>query len=800
VSIQMPAGLTSAEVAERVARGETNAFKPRVDRTYARIVIDNVFNLFNVILLVILAVILYYRDYSNVFFASFSVIANSLIGLVQEVRAKRDMDRLAAMAAHDVRVYRDGQLVSVPIAGVVKDDVLPIEPGDRMVVDGTVLQADSLEMDESLLTGESDAVLKEVDDPICSGSFAIAGSGIMVATKVGEFSTVNQLSNVAKAYRNVQTPTQVKVSTFVRIAVAGMLLFGPMVVLAGYVRQEPFLETLRNTLVLVTSFVPQGLVLVATLSLTLGAVTISRHKTLVQRINAVESLANVNVLCFDKTGTLTCNELAVTEVIPLNGGSVDDIRPKLAAYTANLAHLNKTAAAIAQYVDGQNSQGTQKQIAATTKENEIPFTSARKWGAIVFPGETLILGAPERVLDVQQDPAMARQAQKLAADGLRVLALAQADTPPQQSKLDIPRKPLALVVMSDQVRDDCRATLDAFREQNVALKMISGDNLETVTAIGNQAGLETAHGYTGDHLESMPDSEFEEAVRKGNVFARIEPDTKRKIIATLKRQGNYVAMVGDGVNDVPALKEANLAIAMNDGAQITKDVADIVLLNNAMSTLPLAFAEGKKITQKIYATARMFLSKNIYHILLFILASFMMLPFPINPIQISWFVFGAVNIPSTLLAFGLIRPAPMRHFGRDVMTYVLVSGFVGAVSLSFLYALVYLTHNRDIHASRSAVTLFMSMFGILVYLNTHGVDLFRPETLRQNPKIVNVGIALTVLTLALPFVLPQVFTFVPPTPAIWIMLIVFFIVAATVLNVALRNQHVLGGLRSLAEA
>ncbi len=793
LSSQQPPGLSAAEVAQRIARGESNAYQPKVGHTYWQIVQENVFNLFNIVLLILVIILFVFRDYNSIVFASFSVIANSLIGTIQEIRGKRALDRLAALAAHDVQVWRDGKLTGVPMSQIVKDDVLPIEPGVRLVVDGRVLKSDSLEMDESLLTGESDAVLKDEGDPVCSGSFCIAGTGLMVATEVGANSTVNRLSKIAKSYRNVKTPTQLKVDTFVELAVAGMLIFGPMVVVAGYVQQLPPLDTVRNALVLVTSFVPQGLVLVTTLSLTLGAISISRHQTLIQRINAVESLANANVLCFDKTGTLTRNELAVTKVLPVDGYTEDDIRAELALYTGNLAHLNKTAAAISAYCDHQ----TDPAVKQVTKQQEIPFTSARKWGAIVLAERTLILGAPERVVNRERHGEALQRAQELSAEGLRVLALACSARPPHDARLDEGRELMALVVMSDRVRDDIQQTLQEFHEQHVALKVISGDNLETVTAIAGEAGIKATGAYTGDQLEAMSEAELEQAVHKGNLFARVEPDTKRKIILALKRKGAYVAMVGDGVNDVPALKAADLAISMNEGAQIAKDVADIVLLNNAMSTLPRAFAEGKIITQKIYGTARMFLSKNIYHIGLFILTSFMMLRFPINPIQISWFVFGAVNIPSTLIAFGAIRPAYAKHFGKDILVYVVVSGFIGALGMAFFYAVVYLGHNRNLELARSGVMLFMTLFGILVYLNTHGVDIFQPRTMREHARITLLGLGLTVLTMGAPFLLPNTFRFIPPTPAMWVLLFASFGVTAGTLHIVLLNRYIVSSLKQL---
>lgn len=799
VSSQTPQGLTSAEVAERVARGETNAYKPYVERTYWQIFRDNVFNLFNIVLLVLLAIIFFFRDYNDIFFAGFSVVVNTLLGTIQEINAKRALERLAAQVAQDVRVLRDGKETSIPISDVVKDDVLPIEPGTRLVVDGRVLQSDALEMDESLLTGESDAVLKEVDSTVYSGSFCIAGHGWMQATQVGENSIVNKLARTAKAYRNVQTPTQRKVGALVEISVAGMLLFGPMVFIAGYVSRASLLETVKNAVVLVTSLVPQGLVLVTTLALTLGAISISRRKTLVQRINAVESLASADILCFDKTGTLTRNELAVTDMLPLNGKSVEDIRAQLATYINNLSHLNKTAGAIANYV-GKPS-GTE-----ITKQQEIPFNSARKWGALVFPDCTMILGAPERVLQSNSmssangTSTALQRAKQLSAEGQRVLAFATSTRAPEDGKLDETREPLALIVMNDQVRSDITQTLNAFYRQNVDLKVISGDNVETVSAIAGQAGLHVTGAIAGDQLEALPAAEFDRTVRETTIFARIEPDTKRKIIASLKRQGHYVAMVGDGVNDVPALKESNLAIAMNDGAQIAKDVADIVLLNNAMSTLPFAFEEGKTITQKIYSTAKIYLVKNVYSILLFIFAGFMMLPFPINPTQISWVVFGTINLPATLIAFGWLRPAHLRHFTKDVLSYVVASGFIGSLAMVTLYLIVYLAYGRDMAMARSALTLFMALFGVLVFWNAHGIDIYEPRTLIENRRNVLIGLGLGVITIGLPYLIPGTFGFFAPRFQVWVLIAIIWVIAASALDVAMRNRHILDSLRQLGQA
>lgn len=749
-------GLTAAEVADRVRRGQTNKFEARSGRTYLQIARDNVFNLFNFVLFTLLLIVTLAQDYATVLFAGFSVVTNSLLGMVQEIQAKRKLDRMAALAAKEARVYRDGVLQTINIKEIVLDDLIALEPGDRVAVDGLVVASDSLEVDESQLTGESDAVFKQPDDKITSGSFCVAGSGVMRATKVGAETTINRLSTVAKAYKNTLTPTQRKIAVIVEITIILMFVLSPMLFVASLLRGEAMLDAVRNLVVFITSLVPQGLVLVATLSLTLGALRISRHKTLIQRTNAVESMANVTVLCFDKTGTLTQNRLRVVKIIPLNGHSESEIKPMLKAYTDSLSHLNSTARAVSSYVQNATQNGYHK-------VREIPFTSGRKWGAIQFDNATLALGAPERLIASQDALVRARE---LSAQGMRVLGFARLNELPDDSAMDTSRNlPVALVVMDDHIRDDIQDTLAQFRELNVKLKVISGDNIETVRAIAHQAGMDTTYAYTGDQLENMTDADFEVAARQGGVFARIEPGTKQRIIKALQRSGEYVAMVGDGVNDVPALKSANLAIVMNDGTQISKDVADIVLLNNAMSTLPRAFFEGREITQTIFGTTKMFMARNLYNILLFVFVGFMMLPFPITPIQMSWASFGTVNMPATFIAFGIIRPKFIKDFRRDVVDYLIVCGFVGAVILTVLFALTYAMNDANLDVARGIVTQFICLFGVLIVWNVQGVDIADRESFRKNRRVVIISTTAGLLTMISFYVLPDLFRYTAPDPS-----------------------------------
>lgn len=811
-----PHGLTAAEVREREQRGETNAYQPRVSRTYWDIVRDNVLNLFNVVLFSLLFVVIYLQDYATAVFAGFSVVSNTFLGMIQEINAKRKLDSLALLSEHQVHVIRDGTAHEISMREVVKDDVIRIEPGDKIVVDGIIIQSDSLEVDESQLTGESDAVYKEIDNEVMSGSFCIAGTGLMQATRVGRESTLNQLSEIAKEYRNVKTPTQRRIDIVVELSVFIMFIFVPMLLISDLLVTEPalpLLQAVRNSVVFVTSLVPQGLVLVAILSLTLGAIKISRRDdTLIQKVNAVESLANATVLCFDKTGTLTKNELRVQQVISLNGEKETAILQQLTNYLHNLAHLNRTGKSVQDYADD-----FVQPEAHVIKVEEVPFTSGRKWGAVEFEHQTLVLGAPERVLpQTFTGDSVIERAIELSKQGLRVLAFASTNALPEHDRIDGHTTPIALIVLSDKIREDIQETLQSFRDEAISLKVISGDNLETVRSIAGQAGMDTRVAYTGDELDAMGDEALTAAVQQANVFARIAPETKRRIVKALQAKDEYVAMVGDGVNDVPALKQANLAIVMNDGTQISKDVADIVLLNNAMSTLPRAFREGKEITQTILGTMKLFLARNAYAILFFIFIAFMALPFPITPIQISWVTFGTINMSATLIAFAIIRPQVMLDFRRDVLDYILTAGVIGSVIQTALYVIVFFVADRippefvvpdvlnpqtfrgisqadtDLETVRSTITLFGAFFNTYIVLNIQGVNMYQPRTFLRYWRIVLVMTILLILTIAALYLFPALLEFQPITE-LWILGLIGFasVLSMWLLTHGLRYRYLL---------
>lgn len=791
-------GLSSQDVQERIKKGETNNYQARVNRTYWDIIRENVFNLFNIILFTLLGIVLILQDYGTVFFAGVSVFMNTFLGMIQEMNAKIRLDKLATLTVQKAFVIRNGTKEEILIRDVVKDDILILEPGTKAVVDGVVLSSDSLEMDEALLTGESDAVLKETGSEIFSGSFCTAGTGLMKAVRVGVHSNINQLTETAKEYKNVKTPTQKRLDIVVEISVIVMLTFVPLIFINNLLSMQPplpFLETVRNAVVFVTTLVPQGLVLTAILALSIGAIKISRRDTLVQKVNAVESLANVTVLCFDKTGTLTKNQLAVDEIISLSDMPMTEIQQHLANYLANLSYQNRTAVAVSDYI------GKVATADGIVKEREIPFTSGRKWGAIVFSDATWVMGAPERI--VPQEHLNYGESVELSREGKRVLALARLSDAPENDSILGSAEVIAYVVMSDQIRDDIQETLESLRNENIQLKVISGDNIETVKAIAQEAGMTITVAYEGDELKVMSDNEFTLAVQHANVFARVEPDTKRHIVAALQDEQEYVAMVGDGVNDVPALKQAELAIVMNDGTQISKDIADIVLLNNAMSTLPTAFSEGREITQTIFGTTKMFLIRGGYHVAFFVFITFLGLPFPITPIQISWVTFGSLNMPAMLMTIPLIRPQFIRNYREDVIDYIAVSGFVGAFLVVIVYVTAYFGTNRDTEVARSIVTFFIMLFNMHNVLIVMGLDVFNLETYKQLKRAIMMLTGLAIFTIITLYGKPGWFEFTPVTPFshpwLFVQIVACFLLGVVLVSTLLRNRYMLNRIWALLE-
>ncbi len=776
-------GLSTAEVSQRVATGDVNIVVFRSTRTYEDICKENIFTLFHISFGIILAMLALLGQSMDALFSGVTILSNIVVGVFQEVKAKLALDKLALLSVQQVTVRRDGVSLIIPLGEVVRDDVIELKPGDRTPVDGEVIGSEALEMDESLLTGESDLLPKQIGDTVLSGSFCVAGSGLFRAVKIGNESYAAQISQTSRTYKRSLTPLQKKINTVVEIFVFALLVAGFLHLVASLNSGRNPVDTLRYAAVIINSFVPAGLVLSISVALALGAVDISKKQTLIQRINAVDSMNSVRILCTDKTGTLTRNQLVVQDIIPLDNYDLETLTELIALYVTLVANHNSSAKAMAKYVGFAKSR--------SQKVCEVAFSSARKWGSVTVADDLLneqeiIIGSPEILCT---NPQSKLKAVEYARQGIRVLAVVvgKGQTELDLSKKELPelREDCGLVLLQDELRSDVIDTLASLQAKGIEIKVISGDSADTVAAIASQAGISVTPDtmFTQSDLDSFDGNKFSQAAMKGRVFGRITPETKRKLIKAMVRKGGYVAMVGDGVNDVPAFKEAQLAIAMNDGAQISKDVADIILLNNSLATLPQAFQAGDEIKQKILASALLYLTKNIMVILTISFVGFVQLPFPIEPRQLTVLTFFLVSVPTILIAVGILKVKRINNFLKDVLGYSLLAGLIGAMAMSLGFMLAYFgglgllnidtlitpSDFREIGRGQAqAVSIMIAMiYSLLVFWDACHISVWRPRTLLKFTFPVNLGLLMILISTAVIMAMPDLFQISPPDRLGW---------------------------------
>jgi cation-transporting P-type ATPase E len=789
-------GLTTPEVAQRVASGDVNVVVFRSTRTYQEIFKENIFTLFHISFGIILALLALLGQLTDAFFSGITILSNIVVGVFQEVKAKRSLDKLALLSVQQTTVKRDGVSLIIPLGEVVRDDVIELKPGDRAPVDGEVIASASLEMDESLLTGESDSMPKQLGDTVLSGSFCISGSGCFRAVKIGNESYAAQISQTSRAYKRSLTPLQKKVNTVVEIFVFALLVAGFLHLIASLNSGRTPIDTLRYAAVIINSFVPAGLVLSISVALALGAVEISKKKTLIQKINAVDSMNSVRILCTDKTGTLTKNQLVVQDLTPLRDHNFDSLKALIALYVTLITSHNSSANAMAVFV------GIPKRL--IPKISEVPFSSVRKWGSVTLSEalenqtdersseviyQTIIVGSPEILFT---NPESKLKAQEFASQGIRVLAVVTSESLVETSEkeekspqLPLIREDCGLVLLHDELRSDVIETIASLQAKGIEIKVISGDSADTVAAIARQAGIDvtTDTMFTQSDLDSFDLGKFSRAAMKGRVFGRITPDTKRQLIRAMVKRGGYVAMVGDGVNDVPAFKEAQLAIAMNDGAQISKDVADIILLDNSLATLPQAFQAGDEIKQKILASALLYLTKNIMVIFTISFVGFMQLPFPIEPRQLTVLTFFMVSVPTILIAVGILKVKRINNFLKDVLGYSLLAGLIGAMAMTLGYMLAFFGGlgllNIDIlitpenfkemgRGQAQAVSIMIGVvYSLLVFWDACHISVWRPRTLIKFTFAVNLGLMMVITSTVVIVAMPELFQIVTPDRLGW---------------------------------
>lgn len=688
---QMGRGLSEAEAVRRRQNGQGNNVRLETSRSYLQILRENVFTFINTVLFGVGLVLVALGLYTDALMSVGIVMLNVVIGVIQEMRAKQSLDKIALLTRPRATVLRDGQEKTVDPTEVVLGDVLIARPGDQIVVDGMIVGDGKLDVDESLLTGESDLIAKQAGDPVYSGTFCVNGSASYEATKVGLDSVANKLTSGARAFRQVKTPLQTDVDLVIRLLVLLSIQLGVLFALATLVANLPLAESVKIAAV-VTGLIPNGLFFMISIAYAMGAVRMAGQGALIQQSNAVESMSNVNVLCLDKTGTLTANRIHFFEVDAL-GGDEAELRRSLGMFAASVTASNRTSEALAAGCPGEKCAVV----------DEIPFSSARKWSALSFDSEALrgvyVLGAPEMLrAHLQPEADLGTRIHEWADKGLRVLLFAyRPEISPLHDSLGQPQlppdlRPLGVISFSDELRPEADKTLKGFAEAGIRLKIISGDNPHTVAALARQAGLTgDIQVIAGPDLAEMDEAQFAKAAEETTVFGRITPQQKEMLVDALRSRGHYVAMIGDGVNDVLSLKKAHIGIAMQSGSQATRGVADIVLLNDSFAALPPAFREGQRILNGMQDIMRLFLTRVVYQALIIIGAAVVGVGFPFTPVNTSLLSLFTVGLPTLALA-AWARPAqPKTGLIRSIIHFVAPAGLTLALLGLLAYTFYYVT-------------------------------------------------------------------------------------------------------------
>ena len=639
-------GLTSAEAARRLEqRGPLP--KPETSRSYRSIVVANIFTVFNAILLAFGLLTIFFGNPKDALFMGI-LIANATIGIGQEVRAKLALDKLAALIAIQAEVMRDGKRIEVPVDEVVVGDLLLVGPGDQVIADGEVLSADGLQVDEANLTGESEPVRREPGGKVWSGSFAVEGEGRFVATAVGPDCRAAKLAETARAFRHPRSPLEKAMDRLLIILVGVMVPLAIGLAVSLGVRDVGQADAVETMTAAVVNIVPEGLILLVSLTAAVSAAKMARRGILSQQLNAIESLASVSILCTDKTGTLTEASLRVVELVPNDGMDEDELARSFGRYAASMPSRNGTLEAI--HSAGLGGAGEEQPTA------QVPFSSRRRWGALEIAGDRFALGAPEALLADGRDPALLAEATEHASEGRRVLAIASLPAalpdPDRDPALPADLKPLGLIVLAENLRPNAGDTVDFFHREAVSLKILSGDSPATVGAIARDTGI--ARGTTGPALsgEELPDSDeaLLTAIHDSPAVGRISPEGKERVVRVLEESGQYVGMIGDGVNDVPALKKSRLAIAQGNGTQMARSVADLVLVDGSFGEVPGMVHEGRQILRNIQRVARLFVSKAIFTAFLLLVVAIPTGVFPLLPRQFTLTSSLTIGIPAFFLA------------------------------------------------------------------------------------------------------------------------------------------------------
>lgn len=699
-----PRGLSDAQVRAQVEAGHVNTAGRTTGRTVAEILRANLLTRFNAILGSLFVIALVVGPPQDALFGIVLVV-NTGIGIAQEVRSKRALDKLAILSAPMSHAVRSGRLVEIPFEQIVQDDVLEVRRGDQIPVDGVLLSSDGLEVDESLLTGEPDAVGKERGDSVLSGTFVAAGIGRLRTTGVGEQAYARELEVSARRFTLIHSELQQGTNQILRLVTWVMVPTGIALFVTQLFRShQPSSDALRGSVAGVAAMVPEGLVLLTSMAFAVGALRLARHHVLVQELAAVEGLARVDVLCIDKTGTLTEPGLQLLDVEAVSDVTKDDVERVLSQVAQADPAPNATVRALGRIP----SQGA----APWPVDSLVAFSSSRKWSAVSFAEHgSWILGAPEIVLR----NAISDLAQRIAGherSARRVLVLARSSRAVTGSSLPEKLEPVALVILAEQLRADAGATVRYLLGQDITIKVVSGDAPGTVGQVAERLSLPSP-GPALD-VSRLDEDQLRSAVGQTNLLCRVRPDQKCAIVDTLQSEGHVVAMVGDGVNDVQALKQADLGIAMGSGSQSSRSVARVVLLDSAFAAVPRILGEGRRVIANIERVANLFVTKTVYAALLAIAVVIVSVPYPFFPRHLTIVSTLTIGVPGFFLAFGTGAPRAVPGFTKRVLRFTIPAGTVTAGATFAAYMVARASSGTTLAESRTAALL--CVFGVALWV------------------------------------------------------------------------------------
>jgi len=723
-------GLSSAEAAKRLRK--LGSSPDTSSRSVSSIVAGNVFTLFNAIIGGFFVLILSLGLFADAVFGLIAIV-NSYIGIRQELKAKKTLDELAVLVAPHAKVMRDDEVVSLLAEEIVPGDVVAIEPGDQLVADGETIASRGMTLDESMLTGEADGVRKELGERALSGSFCISGSGSYRVDAVREQSYAGRLAGEARAFRHPPSPLQDEVNRVLVVCTWGMLPLAALLLLTFQLRSVDLVEAAQTATAGLITLIPEGMVLLMSVTFAVAAVRLAGRDTLVQQMSATESLAAVDTICVDKTGTLTDGRLRLLGVEVADGVDPDEARQALGRFAASAGERNRTLETVAEAFPATPGR----------VGGEVPFSSKWKWSGITMEGPPLrsresdrdvtsaeaprstswVMGAPDVLAGsgaLTLPSGLARRLAEETAAGRRVVAFGQAAEalPDDPEHAPPPRlTAVALVVLEETLRADAAETIAFIREEGVDLKLISGDARATVTAVAYAVGVPADAGVIeGSELPEDPEA-LAAAAQANTIFCRIAPEQKRALVEALRSAGRYTAMIGDGVNDVPALKQARLAVAMGSGAQVTKGIADVVLLKDQFARLPEAVAEGRRIARNIHRLGRLYLTKSVYAATLILIVAVPGFAFPFLPRHLTLAVFLTIGVPSFVLALAPSDgPLYRGRLLRALAAFAVPAGVSTALGSILCFFLVDTVFGGSLEAGRTAATTTLIVLGLAFVL------------------------------------------------------------------------------------